>query len=267
MLAEAVESVLTQDYDPLELIVVDDGSAADLRLDRFDRDERVKILRSPPRGVSAARNIGIRASTGTYVAFLDSDDLWRPGKLALQMQALEEEPNAGLCYTDEVWLKAGTWLNQKKRHKKWDGWIFPFCLPLCIVSFSSSVIRQSVLAIVGPLNEQLPVCEDYEYWIRLALLFPVVYYAKKLVVKRGGHVNQLSARYWGMDRFRIQALIGILGTKSMTSVQQELVAREVERKCRIVAKGARRHGFSERADYYDRMASWAWERSRRQRTL
>ena len=259
MLAEAVESVLTQRYDPLELLIVDDGSTVDLRVERFTKDKRVKSLRIPPRGVSSARNTGIRAASGTYVAFLDSDDLWRPGKLALQIQALEEDQSAGLCYTDEVWLKAGTWLNQKKRHRKWGGWIFPFCLPLCIVSFSSAVIRQSVLMAVGPLNEHLPVCEDYEYWIRLALLFPVLYRARKLVVKRGGHADQLSARYWGMDRFRIQALIGVLGTEPMTPVQQELVAREVERKCRIVATGARKYGFFERADYYERMASWAWE--------
>lgn len=262
MLTEAVESVLTQVYNPLELLIVDDGSTEDLRLDMFIKDERVKALQGPPRGAAAARNLGIQAATGTYVAFLDSDDLWKPGKLALQIQALEEEPEAGLCYTDEVWLKDGKWLNQKKRHRKWGGWIFPFCLPLCIVSFSSAVIRRSVLDAVGPLNERLPVCEDYEYWIRLTLQFPVIYLPKKLVVKHGGHPDQLSTRYWGIDRFRVQALIGILGKEQLTSVQQELVAREVERKCRIVGQGARKHGFLERADYYDRMASWAWARFR-----
>jgi glycosyltransferase involved in cell wall biosynthesis len=262
MLAEAVRSVLAQSYDPLELLIVDDGSTEDLHLEMFAADERVKALRTVPRGAAAARNLGIRAAAGTYVAFLDSDDLWEPGKLALQIRALEDECSAGLCYTDEIWLKHGKWLNQKKRHRKWSGWIFPFCLPLCIVSFSSAVIRYSALDAVGLLNEQLPVCEDYEYWIRLTLLYPVIYLEKKLVVKRGGHPDQLSTRYWGMDRFRIQALMGILGREQLTMVQKELVAREIERKCRIVAQGARNHGFPERADYYDRMASWAWARAR-----
>jgi hypothetical protein len=103
----------------------------------------------------------------------------------------------------------------------------------------------------------LPVCEDYEYWIRLSLRFPVVYVEQRLVVKRGGHPEQLSARYWGIDRFRIQALVGVLGSESLTPVQRELIVREIRRKSEIVKSGSRKRGFLARGDYYHRIAMWA----------
>jgi len=257
MLAEAVQSVLSQTYENIELIVADDGSAQRPLDGIIGSDARLKYLPGPPRGAAAARNRGIRASTGEYVAFLDSDDLWNRKKLEHQLAAMIENPQAGLCYTDEIWLKDGKWLNQKKRHKKWGGWIFPFCLPLCIVSLSSAFFPKHVLDEIGPLNEGLPVCEDYEYWVRLSLRYQTVFLPQRLVTKRGGHEGQLSEKYWGIDRFRIKALVGILQHETLSPVQKEITANEIERKCHVVAGGARKRGFAERTDHYCRVALWA----------
>ena len=256
-IGEAVQSVLGQSYSRLECIVVDDGSASPPELRDYAQDSRLRIVRTRPCGVSSARNRGIAESAGEYIAFLDSDDLWLPEKLKKQVAAIRRMAHAGLCYTNEAWYKDGRWMNQKIRHMKYDGWIFPFCLPLCIVSFSSALLPASVMRRIGPLNERLPVCEDYEYWIRLSLRFPVRYIEQRLITKRGGHDDQLSFRYWGMDRFRIHALLGILDTEEMTPLQRELLIRELVRKCTVVAEGALKRGYRARAEHYERISNWA----------
>lgn len=257
MVIEAVASVLNQTYDRLECIVVDDGSAEAADLAQFSGDSRLLCIEGPARGVSYARNRGIEKARGEYVAFLDSDDLWHREKLARQVQKMSSDPSAGLCYTDEIWLRNDKWLNQRHRHRKYSGWIFPFCLPLCIVSFSSAMISRHVLEEIGMLNERLPVCEDYEYWIRLTLHYPTIFLVQRLVTKRGGHDGQLSTRYWGIDRFRVEALMGILAGEQLTPFQSELVAREIRKKCSILAAGARKRGREARAAHYERTAQWA----------
>ena len=256
-LHEAVHSVLEQSYSRIECIVVDDGSEITPALPEFSSDRRLRLVRCRPRGVSHARNRGIAESSGRYIGFLDSDDLWEREKLERQIAALGDAPHAGLCYTNEKWYMNGRWTNQKKRHVKYDGWIFPFCLPLCIISFSSAIFPVEVLRKIGDLNERLPVCEDYEYWIRLSLRYPVRYLPERLIVKRGGHAGQLSFRYWGIDRFRIQSLLGILASEEMTPLQRDLLIRELARKCRVVSGGARKRGYNERAEYYERISNWA----------
>jgi len=256
-LREAVRSVLGQSYSRLECIVIDDGSEAEPALPEFTSDRRLRIVRCLPRGVSHARNRGIIASTGKYIGFLDSDDLWEPEKLERQVSALHDAPHAGLCYTNEKWCMNGRWMNQKKRHAKYDGWIYPFCLPLCIISFSSVLFPAEIIHRIGKLNEHLPVCEDYEYWIRVSLRYPVCYIPERLITKRGGHTDQLSFRYWGIDRFRIRALLGILASEGMTPFQRDLLVRELMRKCTVVSGGAWKRGHHARAEYYERISNWA----------
>src|SRR5437867_1708261 len=97
---EAVESVLNQSFQDREVIVVDDGSTDDTRerLERFRG--RIRYIYQRNKGLPAARNTGIRAARGAYVAFLDSDDLWLPEKLALQVPILDTRQQVGMVYTD-----------------------------------------------------------------------------------------------------------------------------------------------------------------------
>lgn len=156
--------------------------------------------------MSSARNKGISAACSDWVALLDSDDEWRPQKLERQKKALENNSIRKLCHSNEVWLKNGQQINQQEKHRKMGGWIYRRCLPMCRISPSSTLIHRSIFDTVGLFDESLPACEDYDLWLRICSQFPVLFVDEPLIVKHGGHDDQLSQKYWGMDRFRIRAL-------------------------------------------------------------
>ncbi len=172
---EAVDSVLAQTYEDYELIVVDDGSTDGTgeALERYK--ERLRYLYQENQGVSVARNHGLEHACGEFIAFLDSDDLWLPKKLALQVAFMDEHPEAQICYSDEVWIRRGVRVNPKKRHAKYSGWIYPYCLPLCIISPSSAFMRRGLFEQIGSFDPGLPVCEDYDLWLRAAASFPIFF--------------------------------------------------------------------------------------------
>jgi glycosyltransferase involved in cell wall biosynthesis len=243
MVKEAVDSVLMQDLEDLELIVVDDGSTDGTaeEIDRFGG--RVKLLRQAEnRGVSAARNNGILHSKGKYVAFLDSDDLWVKGKLRSQTAFLDDNPHYPLCYTDEIWIRRGKRVNPKLKHAKYSGWIFEKCLPLCTISPSSAMMRRTLFSRVGLFDEALPVCEDYDFWLRVAVRYPIFFIDRKLIIKRGGHADQLSNRSWGNDRYRVIALEKLLSEPALGPSETERVLEEMKTKCRILSKGFTKRG-------------------------
>jgi len=131
---DAIDSVLKQTYRDFKLWVVDDGSTDGTGESLRVFGNKVKYISQDNSGVSAARNLGLRVSRGKYVAFLDSDDLWEPRKLEIQVRWMEANPQFPLSYTDEVWIRRGIRVNPKKRHAKYSGWIFEKCLPLCIIA-------------------------------------------------------------------------------------------------------------------------------------
>lgn len=249
---EAVESVLTQDYSCYELIVVDDGST-DTTRSILARYPEIMYCYQENRGVSSARNHGLACSQGNLIAFLDSDDLWLPRKLSTQVALMERSPEIMVTYTDEVWIRQGKRVNSGKRHQKYSGWIFKQCLPLCIVSPSSVVVRKQVFEIVGNFDEHLPVCEDYDLWLRLAAQYPIHFVAEKLIVKRGGHHDQLSHRFWGNDRFRVEALQKIIRNPLLGDENKITAVQELMRKCGILENGFRKRGNTMEADHYQRL--------------
>jgi glycosyltransferase involved in cell wall biosynthesis len=246
-LREAVLSVINQDYRDIEVIVVDDGST-DSSWEEV-RDLPVRYLWKENGGISSARNRGIGVSQGEYVAFLDVDDLWMKGKLSVQIRLMEEQ-GFSVSYTDEIWVRNGRRVNQKMRHKKFSGFIFERCLPLCIISPSSVVIRREVFNEVGLFDEALPVCEDYDMWLRISPRFPVLFVEKPLIVKRGGHADQLSKRYEAMDRFRIESLMKILRSRTLSATDHRSAVEEMRKKCQIHADGAKKRGRLEEAQHY-----------------
>ena len=243
MLKEAVDSVLAQDFEDFELIIADDGSNDGTADEIKEYGGRVRFLQhSENKGVSATRNRGILNARGKYIAFLDSDDLWVRGKLKIQVAFLDENPHYPLCYTDEIWVRKGKRVNPMHKHAKYSGWIFERCLPLCIISPSSAVMRKTLFSKVGLFDEALPVCEDYDFWLRVSIRFPIFFINKKLIIKRGGHPDQLSQRSWGNDRYRVIALEKLLSEPYIGKEEREIILEEMKRKCRVLSKGFFKRG-------------------------
>ncbi|MGQ9637959.1 MAG: glycosyltransferase family 2 protein [Thermodesulfobacteriota bacterium] len=251
MVKEAIDSVLAQDFEDFELIVVDDGSTDGTFEALRGYGEKIKLLQhAQNRGVSAARNTGILRSKGKYIAFLDSDDLWLKRKLPIQINFLEENPQYPICYTDEIWIRRGKRVNPMKKHSKYSGWIFEKCLPLCIISPSSAMMRRTLFQKVGLFDEALPVCEDYDFWLRVSVRFPIFFINKKLIIKRGGHPDQLSQRFWGNDRYRVIALEKLLSESFLKEEEREKVLSEMKKKCQILSRGFLKRGNELEGRYY-----------------
>ena len=251
MLKEAVDSVLAQDFEDFELIIVDDGSTDGTAGEITKYGGRVRFLQHQQnRGVSAARNHGIHHAKGKYIGFLDSDDLWVKGKLKIQVNFLDENPHYPICYTDEIWIRKGKRVNPMLKHAKYSGWIFEKCLPLCTISPSSVMMRRTLFSRVGLFDEALPVCEDYDFWLRVSARFPIFLINKKLIIKRGGHSDQLSNRSWGNDRYRVMALEKLLSEPSVGSEERELILKEMKKKCQILSQGFLKRGDKLEAKRY-----------------
>ncbi len=251
LISRALRSVINQKRAPDEIIVVDDGSVDDTpRLIARDFPD-VAYIRQENRGVAAARNRGIQESSGEWLAFLDSDDEWIPPKLERQIEALSSVPGTLLCHTNEIWIRRGRRVNPMAKHQKVGGRIFEKCLPLCVISPSSAVVHRSVFEQVGLFDESLPVCEDYDMWLRTAALYPILYLEEPLIVKYGGHEDQLSRRYWGMDRFRIRALEKVIDSGVLSPEDRSAAARVLCEKIDIYLAGARKRGKTEEVARYE----------------
>lgn len=251
-LKESIDSVLNQDFDGFELIVVDDGSVDDTRKILEAYKGRLITVHQGNAGVSAARNRGAALSRGRYLAFLDSDDVWLPRKLSVQVDFMAQNPEILVCQTEEIWIRNGVRINPKKKHKKPSGMIFEPSLSLCLVSPSAVMIRKDFFEQMGGFDESLPACEDYDLWLRISSRHPIHLIDTPLIVKRGGHPDQLSQEP-GLDRYRIQSLLKIIASGLLTNSQKRAAIDKLKEKCAIYATGCRKRGRTEEAERYIRM--------------
>jgi glycosyltransferase involved in cell wall biosynthesis len=250
---EAIASVLDQDFSDFELIVVDDGSDDNTREILGAYANGITVLHQSNRGVSAARNRGISEASGQLIAFLDSDDLWLPGKLKTQVKFFEKNADAMINQTQEIWIRNGIRVNPKKRHHKFSGMIFERSLALCLVSPSAVMIRKSLFDTVGVFDERLPACEDYDLWLRISCRYPVHLIDIPLIIKRGGHDDQLS-KAAGLDKYRIQSLIKIIDSDLLTPQQYKAAVITLREKSEVYAGGCRKRGRQEEAEYFSALA-------------
>ncbi len=258
LVREAIESVLAQrGAGEIELIVVDDGSTDSTKDTLTPLHNALRYLEQPNRGVSAARNAGVRVARGEWLAFLDSDDLWLPDKLATQVGCVRERPEIRVCQTGEIWIRNGVRVNPCRHHRKPDGDVFLPSLERCLVSPSAVMLRRDLFEAAGGFDESLPACEDYDLWLRLARDTPVALIDRPLVIKRGGHADQLSRQYWGMDRFRVRALRKLLDEPGLEGPRRAAVRAVLAKKCAIVAHGAVKRGRYAEAAQYTELASHA----------
>lgn len=174
-LSETVSSVLAQTYQDFELVVVDDGSTDNTRqVVNIFRDPKIKYLYQENRGLSAARNTGIHASAGEYIALLDSDDIWLPRKLELQVGLLDSHPAAALVYSDaylfddQTGTITGRFLDGKG---VFSGKVLRHLLSIQFIKPSTAVIRRSVFETVGYFDESIREVQDRDMWLRIARQF------------------------------------------------------------------------------------------------
>lgn len=253
ILQEAIESVLAQEFDDFELIVVDDGSTDNTRdiLNQYKED--ILICRQPHQGVSAARNRGLDSASGSLIAFLDSDDLWLPDKLSAQIAFFDSHAEALICQTGETWIRNRVRVNPKKRHQKFSGDIFQNSLALCLISPSAVMLKRSLFKEVGAFDESLPACEDYDFWLRISCRYPVYLIDTLLVIKRNGHADQLS-RLPALDKYRIRALQKIIESDLLSKSQYQAAVKTLQEKCAIYSQGCRKRGRKSEASEYIRMS-------------
>ncbi len=254
VLGRAIGSVLAQTYRDFELIVVDDGSTDNTALLPACCDDRVTLVRQDNRGVSAARNAGIRHSHGEFVAFLDSDDEWLPNKLARQVDRSGSGTPDFICHTDEIWLRDGKIVPQKKIHYKQGGRFFERALQRCLISPSSVMLSRSLLDKVGWFDPDLPAAEDYDLWLRITAFYEVDFVSEPLVIKHGGGDDQLSRLTPSIDRYRIRAIQKILEIPELPEPYRDSAMYELIRKARIVAAGCLKRNKDQEAEFYLELA-------------
>jgi glycosyltransferase involved in cell wall biosynthesis len=253
-LARAIDSVLAQTYRNRELIVVDDGSTDDTDEILESYGDALIRVRQVNRGVSAARNLGIERSNGDPVAFLDSDDEWLPEKLERQMSLFDESDPLFICHTDEIWMRGGREIAQKRIHAKQGGRFFERALERCLISPSSVLLSRSLLDRVGRFDEDLPAAEDYDLWLRITAFHEVAFIPRPLVIKHGGRDDQLSRITPAIDRYRIRAIVKILANPDLPPEYRGAAIRELKRKCRITATGSMKRGKAAEAHVYLELA-------------
>ena len=260
-LRRALDSVINQTYKPAEIIVVDNGSSDGTLKFLREQYPKITILTENKIGVSSARNKGIKKSINQWIALLDSDDAWHPRKLEIQTSMLDSAlKEYNLIHTDEVWFRNNKHINQMKKHKKQGGYIFERCLSLCCISPSSVLFKKNILEKVGLFDESLPVCEDYDMWLKICSSEEVLFAQDKLTYKYGGHKDQLSKSYWGMDRFRIKSIENIIKNFDLTYKQKKQAKKELIKKLKIIINGAFKRNnlsivneFSTKLEYWDKV--------------
>jgi|SRR5687768_1281856 len=168
----AVRSALQQTYSAIEVLVVDDGSTDD-SIDRIldITDDRLTCVRQPNGGLSAARNTGIRLARGRYIAFLDSDDLWSPAKLARHLAVMEEDPSIGVTFCHSAYLaESGAPIDDllvPRSERPDSGQVIK---RNHIGNGSTAVVRRECFQHAGLFDEALRSGEDWELWVRVAAL-------------------------------------------------------------------------------------------------
>ena len=261
LLKRAINSVIKQTITPKEIIIVDNGSTDQTYQMVSSLFPEINYFIEKKRGVSAARNKGILESKSKWIAFLDSDDAWKPTKLEKQMEfSIFNQDKYRIIHTDENWYRNKKFLNQLKKHKKSGGNIFKNSLQLCCISPSSVVLKKQIFDDYGLFDENLEVCEDYDMWIRITAKEEVGFLDSPLVLKYGGHSDQLSKKFWGMDRFRIKSLEKNLKNEHFSKSQKINVLDTLIEKLTIVSDGALKRGNKEIFEKYNgKLQDWSIE--------
>ena len=241
VISRAIDSVLKQTHPINQIIVVDNNSTDNTSEILKNKYSKIEILVEQKQGVSFARNKGIKYSNCDWIALLDSDDSWKPQKIEKQLSLYEKsKKKLRVIHTDEIWYKNNKLFNQKKIHQKSGGDIFEKCLDLCCISPSSALLRSDLFKDIGYFDESFLACEDYDFWLRVTAREKVLFLDEPLTIKYGGHDDQLSKKYWGMDRFRVKALEKLILNHELNSKQKKVALKSLTSRLEIIVNGAKK---------------------------
>ena len=256
LLKRSIDSVINQTIKPFEIIIIDDGSNDGTEAMVKKKYDSLKLIKQKNKGASAARNSGIKASSGEWICFLDSDDEWKNDKLEKQIIAVANNSDYKFFHSNEIWIKNGKRINQKKKHKKHGGDIFKKCLDMCRISPSSVLIDKSIFEEIGFFNENLVVCEDYELWLRICDKYEVFFIDEPLIFKYGGHQGQLSYSIDSIEYYRIKALEYLLST-GLSKENRDYTIQMLISKISIYLNGLIKRGKKhEIAVYEEKIKFW-----------
>ena len=257
MVREAAALVIAQreiDFE-VELLIVDDGSTdgtadglsdamAALAIARGESDKiSSRVVVTARRGVAAARNTGASLARGEFIAFLDSDDLWTPYKLARQLAFMRAHPELEISQSNEIWFRNGRRVNPGRRHRKRGGDFFADSLDTCLVSPSAVIVRSGFFRTCGGFDESMTACEDYDLWLRMmAAGAEIGLLDEPLAIRRAGHAGQLSATVAALDRFRVVSMLNLLCDFDLEPARRAAVLGALAGKCSILAQGFARRG-------------------------
>ncbi len=250
MVLEAIDSVLAQTTEALELIVIDDGSTDGTEKELTRLGNAIRIERIEHRGPAAARNWGVALAHTPLIAFLDSDDLWAPTKLERQLAFMRANPGCAISQTDEIWIRNGRRVNPGLRHRKRAGDIFVDSLRTCLISMSATMMRTDLFCSLGGFDEVMMAAEDYDLWLRILIDHEAGLLDEALVTRRGGHCDQISATTPAIDRFRILALAKLLADGRLSPMRRAAVVEVLAEKCRIYGGGLARRGKIDQSRLY-----------------
>ena len=250
-ISRALQSIEEQTQSVHEILVVDDGSTDDTQKIISQKHPAVRVIKNPTNcGVSSARNLGISSSTGSHLAFLDSDDTWHPEKIEKQLHFCQKEPKVNINHCDEIWIKNGKIFNQKLYHQKFGGDLFEQSLLRCMISPSAVMIKRTTLAKYGGFDEDLPACEDYDLWLRITSREVIGYIDSPLVTKYGGHADQLSKTTTALDQYRIHAIKKLIDHGNLRPAHRTSAINVLRNKLEIYLKGAIRRGNTQDIFHY-----------------
>lgn len=188
-LREAINSVLNQTYQDYKIIVIDDGSTDNTReiMEKYvtNYPNRIKYFYQMNKGPSAARNKGIAASQAMFIAFLDSDDMWYPEKLEVQISFLERNPQFSMCFSESEVINANgntVYFTNLRKSIPRDGWILKYILQKPSIFTPSVIIRRNVFSSIGTFDESMGnIGEDTDLFLRVALNFQVCLIERPLI--------------------------------------------------------------------------------------
>lgn len=254
---EAVESVIKQDLQPREVIIVDDGSTdgAQDRLACYLPDPRIRVIRTENRGLAAARNRGIAEASGRFVALLDGDDRYRPTYIARMHARIMAADQPAFVTCDAESFGAGQYAGERfsSRYPQAEPITLATFLDGQVAIFGLSVIRRSVLQSIGGYDENLRSAEDLDLWLRLLATGATGGLVPEVLVEYRRHGHSLSSRTAQLMRDTATAFAKIAAVLPAGRERDAAIRRQVEAHAKaqfhggidIVLSGDARRGLNQ----------------------